>query len=35
MNGGTLAQNRWYASVFYDLGGLDAGANGPLRWSNQ
>ena len=25
-SGGTLAQNRWYASVFYDLGGVDAGA---------
>ena len=23
---GSLPQNRWYASVFYDLGGLDAGA---------
>ena len=23
---GSLPQNRWYASLFYDLGGLDAGA---------
>jgi hypothetical protein len=22
----SLPQNRWYASMFYDLGGLDAGA---------
>jgi outer membrane receptor protein involved in Fe transport len=25
-SGGALAQNRWYASIFYDLGGLDTGA---------
>ena len=25
-SGGGLPQNRWYASIFYDLGGLDAGA---------
>src|SRR5205823_14545496 len=23
---GSYPQNRWYASLFYDLGGLDAGA---------
>ena len=26
ISGGALPQNRWYASLFYDLGGLDAGA---------
>lgn len=25
-SGGGLAQNRWYASIFYDFGGLDTGA---------
>jgi iron complex outermembrane receptor protein len=25
-SGGGLPQNRWYASIFYDLGGLDTGA---------
>jgi iron complex outermembrane receptor protein len=25
-SGGALAQNRWYASIFYDLGGIDTGA---------
>src|SRR5205814_4807576 len=25
-SGGSLAQNRWYASGFYDFHGLDAGA---------
>ena len=26
MRVGSYPQNRWYASLFYDLGGLDAGA---------
>jgi outer membrane receptor protein involved in Fe transport len=26
ISGGALAQNRWYASLFYDVGGVDAGA---------
>ena len=30
---GSFPRNRWYTSVFYDLGGLDAGRDRPLHWA--